>query len=242
MPASDKTLPAFTAYHCAPKPWSEPTNVVGSQHASSRAELDCLVRLVVRGADVSLADRDPTVGDVVVREVVVVRVRVAVHIRRRDQPHELVLELVSGRTADHQELRRVVERLQDVAEVLEVSVLPLQTLFDVGVLVDDQRLERREVGRRGRREVVRELLLESGRAGRAEGVVRRVDARDRREVDAELREVRCDLDCLRVEAGRLPARAPVSVTFTSAQSPALRSAAFCEPSLPAVEGARSTRL
>ena len=76
----------------------------------------------------------------------------------------------------------------------EVSVLPEEPLLDVGVLVDDSRLERREVGRRRARELRGERLLERSRAGRPERVVRRVHARNRGEVEPELGQIRRDLD------------------------------------------------
>ena len=94
-------------------------------------------------------------------------------------------------------------RAEDVVQVRPVRVLPHEALLDVRVLVDDARLERREVGRRRGGEVACERLLERGRAGSPERVVGRVHAGDRREVEAELREVRRDLDRLHVEAGGL---------------------------------------
>ena len=63
-----------------------------------------LVGLLVRGPDVALALVDPAVGDVVVRQVVEVRVRVAVDVGRRDEAHELVRELVGHRVADREQI------------------------------------------------------------------------------------------------------------------------------------------
>ena len=172
-------------------------------------QVERAIRLLVRRADVALTLVDPAVRHVVVREVVVVRVRVAVDVRRRHEPRELVLELVRRRRAHEQQVRLDAEaggrRAEDVLEVRPVGVLPHQALLDVGVLVDDACLHRREVRRRGGREIAVQLLLEVRRAGRAERVVGRVRALHRGEVEAELREVGGQVDRLDVEAGR-PAR------------------------------------
>ncbi len=94
------------------------------------------------------------------------------------------------------------EVLDDVLEIRPVGVLPLEALLYVRVLVDDQRLERSEVGCRRGREVLVQRLLERGRPGCAERVVGRVRALQRREVEAERLRVGRQVDELHQEAGR----------------------------------------
>ena len=98
-------------------------------------------------------------------------------------------ELVRDGGAELEQVRLETKGVEDVVEVREVRVFPLEALLNVRVLVDDSGLERREVGGGRSREVVREGLLERRGARGAERVVRRVDPGDRREVEAEPRQV-----------------------------------------------------
>ncbi len=176
-----------------------------------------LVGLHVGGAQdaIGLGRRD----ELAVRGVVVVvRVRDAVHLGRRE-PEEHVRELVGDRVAEHQQVGLVAQpgdraaadgrdagRAEDVAEVRVVRVLPHQALLDVGRGVDEAGLEDRVVGGRRARERRVQRLLERGRSRGPEGVVRRDRPGDRGEEDAELREVRREDHRLHVEAAGLAGR------------------------------------
>ena len=179
------------------------------------AEAERLVGFLVGRADVALADRRAAVCRPVSVHVVVVRVRVTIHVGRCHQAHELVLEFVSDGRAEHQQVglnaepgerpatdRRNRRGPDDVAQVRPVRVLPFEALLDVGALVDDPGLKRREIGGRRTREVRVEGLFERRSASAA--AVACVRARDRGEGDSELREIRRDLDGLEVETGGLP--------------------------------------
>ena len=143
------------------------------------------------------------VADAVAVHVVVVGVRIPVEVLPREERGELVTELIRDGGAELEQVRLEAKGVEDVVEVREVRVFPLETLLDVGVLVDDSGLERREVGGGRSREVVREGLLERRGARGAERVVRRVDPGDRREVEAEPRQVGREVDDLEVQAGGL---------------------------------------
>ena len=135
------------------------TNVVSRRFLiRSGASVERLVGLLVRGADVALADRDATVGDVVVR-----RGRRSTGSGRRPcrcgvtSPMNWCWNSSVVGHADEQRGRdrpELAERGRGCSSrYARVGVLPLQALLDVGVLVDDPRLERREVGRGRGREV-----------------------------------------------------------------------------------------
>ena len=116
-------------------------------------------------------------------------------------------ELVGHGVSEEQQVGIDVQCREDVIEIRVGGVLPHQTLLDVGVLVDDQRLDHGEVGRGRTREVLVQRLLEAERrsaAGRVGApVVGRVCPRDRGEVDPELGEIGGDVDRLQVEARSL---------------------------------------
>src|SRR5918994_4901585 len=91
--ASARILPAFTAYHCGAKPWSEVTNVVGFPFMRSRPSSSVSSASWYADFDVALANGGAPVFRPVPVDVVEVRIRVAVHVRGRVQGHELVAEL-----------------------------------------------------------------------------------------------------------------------------------------------------
>ncbi len=201
--ASKRTRRALTASCCGAKPWSEEAKTVV---LAPRCERDRARSASAPSLDESLANRESAVGRPVALEVVEVRVRRAVDLRRGDEPHELVRELVGHREADEGDVGVRLERAEDEVEHrIDVGLLEVEPLLDVGLLVDDPRLERREVGRDRGREVVRDVLLEvparQRRAGR--DPARRDHARDRGEVELELGEVAGEVDQLDVEAGGL---------------------------------------
>jgi hypothetical protein len=149
---------------------------------------------------------------VVVVGVVVGRVGIAIDVGRGDEGHELMAELVGHWVADERHLRVWLQHAEDVVRdgVGELLLL-VAALLDVGVLVDDPGLKRREVGGDVAREVLRELLLELvlGSATRGQRVAGwrragRDDPLDRGEVDPELGQVRRDVEGLEVEARGLP--------------------------------------
>ena len=153
------------------------------------------IGFVIGGPDIALANGEPAIRDTVTVGVVVVRVGIAVHVGRRDQAHELVAELVRHRIADHGQLGIRLERAQDVPEDrVAVRTFKVATLLDVGVLVDDLRLHRREIGGDVGRQVVRDVLLKAilaiaarGQAIAGRGRARRDRAVDRGEVELEVR-------------------------------------------------------
>jgi TPP-dependent pyruvate/acetoin dehydrogenase alpha subunit len=69
------------------------------------AKLQRVVGGLVRGAYIAFANGDPTVGHVIVGQVVEVGVGVAVDVGRRDQRGELVLDLVGDGGAEQQQVR-----------------------------------------------------------------------------------------------------------------------------------------
>ena len=129
---------------------------------------------------------------------------------RRDEPEELVLDLVRDRVADQREVR--VVGVEDVLDQRPVGLLPVVALLDVGLLADDPRLQHGEVaGLRGR-ELLGDVVLErAAEAGLARPVRPRRDrARHRGVEEPDLREVArepLDLDeegaGLAVEVGAL---------------------------------------
>ena len=121
-----------------------------------------------------------------------------------------MLDLVRERVADHGEVGVGLQLSEDELDDLEaVGPLEVATLLDVGVLVDDARLERREVARGPRQEVVGDVLLETVLAGaaRGEAVARGAAAgdrpRQRRVVQLELARVGGERDELDVVPDRL---------------------------------------
>ena len=191
------------------------------------------VGALVGAADERLALLDAAVGGAVDLDVVVGRVRVAVRQLLRDEPVELVLELVGDRVADHREVRLV--GVEDVADQRPVAGLPVQALLDVGLLADDAGLEDREVaGLRGR-EALGHVVLEAAGEARLAGPVRpaRDRARHRGVEQADLREVGGEpLDLDEERAGlAVEGRWRSILTFTSAHSPSRRSATSSSPSL-----------
>jgi hypothetical protein len=169
------------------------------------------VGLVVGAADVAGADRDPAVGRALAVDVVVELVGAAVQVGRGDQAEELVAELVGGRVADHGQVGVGLQLAQDVLDDrVAVAGLQVAALLDVGVLVDNVGLERREVGRDPGRQVVGDVLLQvvlavaAGRQGRAGvGPAGGVRPGHRGEVQLEAGQVGVEVDQLHVEARAL---------------------------------------
>ena len=123
-----------------------------------------LVRLLIGRADESLASGNSSVRNAVEIDVVIRRVGSPARQLGRDEPEELVLELIRRGHAGQEHVR--VVGLDDVLEHRLVGGLPVQALLDVGLLGRDTGLEDREVcGRRGR-ELLREVLGEVAREAR----------------------------------------------------------------------------
>jgi hypothetical protein len=147
-----------------------------------------LVRLLIGRADEALSGLDAAVRLAVQVDVVEGRIRVPVRQRPRDEPQELVLELVGRGHPDEHEVRLIGPG--DVLEHGVVAGRPVQALLDVGLLAGDAGLEDREVrGRRGREPLRQELGEVAGEAGltlprrptgdrAADGGVEEADARE----------------------------------------------------------------
>ncbi len=187
-PRSTRTLLASIARNCGAKPWSDPTNVVGSLPMSLRASVSTCVGALVGVADEPGAGTHAPVAGPVHLDVVVGRVGLAVGQLLRDEPEELVLELIGDRIPGEQEIRLV--GLDHVLEHRVMGLGPVQPLLDVGLFADDARFEDGEVGRGRGGELLGEELIELGDPGLArEAGPARVRAGDRRVEQADAREV-----------------------------------------------------
>jgi hypothetical protein len=127
-----------------------------------------------------------------------------------------VAELVGDREPDHGQVGVGLELAEHEPDHrVAVALLEVAALLNVGLLVDDVGLQRREVGRDPGRQVVGDVLLQpvlavpAGRQGRA-GVRPAGGAGPghRGEVDLEVREVGGQVDELHVEAGALTGPSP----------------------------------
>jgi hypothetical protein len=133
----------------------EGVGIVTHQRAGQRQRL---VGLLIGAADEFLARLDPTVLGAVEVDVVVGRVGRTAGQCGRDEPEELVLELVGGGHADEKEVGLVGPA--DVLQHRQVASGPVPALLDVGLLAHDAGFEHREVGRRRGGEGLGEVLGE----------------------------------------------------------------------------------
>ena len=113
---------------------------------------------LVGAPDVAGPGGDAAVADMVEVGVVERRIGGAVGEGRRDQPEELVLELIRRRVAGEEEIG--LPGPDDVAEERLVERLEPEPLLDVGRLRDDPGLGDREVGAGRGRERPGDVLLE----------------------------------------------------------------------------------
>ena len=228
------------ARNCGAKPWSEDTNVVRSRSRMRvLGEPHRLVGALVGVADERLALLDAAVLGAVDVDVVIGRVVGAVGELLRDQPEELVLDLVGDRVADHRQVGLVL--VEHVLDQRVVGLLPVLALLDVGLLAHDPGLEHGEVaGLRGREALGDEVLERAGEA-RLAGPVRpdRDRARDARVEEADVLEVVVEpLDLDQERAGlavERVGRVVAILTLTSAHSPSARSPTLVGAALGAAE-------
>ena len=91
------------------------------------------------------------------------------------EAQELVRELVGDRVAQHQEVGVGLDDRRGCTRAhAQWKSAQLEALLDVGVLVDDPGLERREVGRGARRELVDERCSRSSAVARRSVAIARV--------------------------------------------------------------------
>src|SRR6266542_5825619 len=105
------------------------------------------IRIMIRTANIFFTNSNTIVFDAVSVVIVVIRVRVAINIRRRGECHELMRELIGYRVTHKRDVSIRLEVMQNIGEIrISRSFFEIATLLDVRLFINDARFEWSKIG------------------------------------------------------------------------------------------------